>query len=323
MQANPFQSLNQSAEQLKFGRAVKSDGYYKEGMALLEQAQDGTFASSEFLPQACRLFLQAVQSNRSDLRPLLALAYIYLILEDFNTALEYLQLVFESDPQHEMARSLQQNIHVEIENKRTQPRSARLLEVPEAGEAVDFDELYDQTEKSIRQAVRHVMESPPPALAFKPEAFDELQLRLTEQQETYQQIQNLIERLNEEFETQELETLCKPLQIYLNRFEHMIGHSHKILNLVERIGQELDLVIQVTEEARNTQDPEDVPILEENLDAIRDNADRYGSELEHLQNQKLSVKPLTVLHAELLAAIELFEDATEEAESRLKQHALL
>jgi len=330
MHLSMLQAMGQQAEQLKNRRAEGAEDFFQQGIHWLQRAETEGFTQSEALPEACKALIQAIKSQRTDPRPYLALAYIYLILGDLNSALDYVRPVLEQEATHPVALELKQQIQAETEAQLQQrrapaatPSGPALRGLNEMGALqdladADLDLVYEQLRQALYGLVKEVMELPFPELAVTPAALKDLQAL----QHTFTQrvghLHSQIEALDEEMEVQDLRLLTRPLQTQSRRLEQLILSSQSAIDLLEQITADQELVVQVIQETQQTQDPEDIPVLEENIDALFDNLAAYQRQLDSLKQAKLAVAALETAFSQLSDLIQTLEDRVDDAVERLQ-----
>ncbi len=283
MNLNDLQLLKQhSASQAQSSRrSEKSDHLYQEGVEAFEQAVKTGFKDRSHVLKACELLIQALKTNRSDVRPCLMLSYLFFVLEDFDTALDYLKPVLEKAPQHTQALSLRERIQEAL----TQPGPSKASE----------SELIE-LRGWIQQAVHHQLGQRMPQSVFS-----ETELAVLQQQHQTLAQQNTrflaqIQALEARFEVQALYQHLQPLEQKLTRLSQVIARSKSILQLLDTLQQE----IQNTREA-----VQELSMLSASADAASADFadidrwdDFYETALDRSEAYAEQVEELTAGHAQ-------------------------
>lgn len=311
MQNTFFKAINQESSKLKNQRALHSNRFYEQGMALLEQVQEAQFKNAALLPQACELFINAIKNNREDVRPCFALAYVFLILQDFDMALEYLKAVLEKDPQHTLARRMKAQVLSELEaaKKGTQPSGNDALS--------DKEDPYERLEDEIQKRVRKIMHTPFPSLVFEAGELKTLSIQSYSEQADLDDLHDRIMLLAQEYETLTLQQALQPIESHVKRLTQLVEINQTAWQIFQKIEAEMNLVEQCHQEARHTQNPEDIAILEENLEALYANQADYANALHELSQQGHHLGRVHESFQRLGLLTQSLEDVIDEATERL------
>ena len=313
-QLQNLETLKPNAHKKRHENAEKQ---LNKGLNILELAHQEAFANPERLHAASQCFIYAIKHNRNDIRPLLSMAYLFLLLEDHKMAFDYVTQALAVSPNHPDAQDFfaqiqqdQQNIEV-----RRALRRATLSELNR--ETLDYDELYDETEAFIQDTVRQVMLNPPPQVTASAlniqilrESFESLKAELSH-------IEQQLKIIDEEIDIADLQKLLRPLEVNCKRFETILELSQSWLELTQELQQEITLVVQVSEEAEKTQDPDDLAVLIENQEVLLDNYTGYSHRIQNLSKQGVFPPEIEEIQEKLLLEVEKFQEVLEDTEVRL------
>ncbi|PKL75400.1 MAG: hypothetical protein CVV27_15595 [Candidatus Melainabacteria bacterium HGW-Melainabacteria-1] len=296
-----------------------------EGMKLLQRAHDEGFTQPLRLQQACSLLIEAIKQRRGDIRPYLGLAYIFMLLEDHAQAQKYVRQALTLEPDNPLVRSFQARIaedHQRIAARRQTLRHSpgpSAASIAAADQGLDYDALYETAQSEIRKLLRELMLAGLSAPVSNARGIAALEQRQAAQQAGHQAILAQLKIVDEDIDTADLVRLLKPVEAHLRRSQQVIELSKQLQSLAARLREDIELAAQICEEARGTQDPADLEVLEENLEALLDNADGYAQSIEELQQQHQQLADIETLYAQLQEQIESYQDALEEAQARLER----
>lgn len=327
MDFKALQSMGAQRTQLSAAKHGQSEQALIDGFQFFDQAEASGFSEITFLQEACASFIAAMKSNRADTRPYNALAYIFLILQDYQTALSYLQGALELEAQNETALQIRQEIQKAVnERSHKEPQPVAIspdndgtlaLPNPLPDSAEDFDTLYDQTERWIFDRVKKIMLSPAlPGLLKNTREFEHCTQERAALRQEYEILKQVIEILAEDLEVQDLLKIARPLEQNIHRHQRVLENSQTYLQCLEKVQQEIEMLKQVSGEATEIESKEDLDILEENLEIILENYDDFGAQLETLQAKKLSVGQLADAYQTLYQAIEKYQDILDDVSNR-------
>ncbi len=326
-QLEALSKLSASRDQQRHGQSEKQ---LIDGLNLIDQAQAEGFNQPLRLQQAASLLTEAIKRNRAEIRAYLGMAYIFLLLEDHSMAQKYVHQALQLQPNNPLVRSFQARVgedYQRVAKRRQELRSnpaARPTQTTAqpsrmtAADDDDIDALYDQTETHIRQMLRELMLVGMPQPAADHSGILRLEQALETHQANYAQIMAQLKKIETKLDTADLMRLVKPVEAHHQRYRQVISFSQLLKGLKDRLVTEIEQVKEITEEARNTQDPNDIEVLEENLEALLDNADGFAQEIETLQQQNFPLAGLEDLYEQLQERLETYQDALEETHSRLK-----
>lgn len=320
----------QSIKNLNKATSSKSNKRHKEaeerlfwGMACLDLAHDEGYKDKSKIEEAIKALIEAMVKNRRDPRAPLTLAYLFFAFEDYETAREYLQVAHEIDANNPVTKALDESIHQQIIKDRRASGSATVSAVPRGpdplpvGEEIDYDALYDKLELYIIAQTQAISLTPPPKATISGQAFKTLKAIYSTHLKSHKRMLDQLKIVDEEIDITDLRNQMKPFETNLRRYDKALKASRKFMDLKKTINAEIDLVAQVNMEAQSTTDPNDIPILEENMEALLDNCDNFADQLESLEELGHSVDAVEKVYEKLVKIIETFQDTVDDVSSRL------
>lgn len=310
MDLKQLQALTARKEELNQNRHSKSEEHFIKGMQALALAHQEDFSHKETVKSACTSLIESLKLNRQDIRPYLALAYLFTIVNAFDTAYEYLEAALELEPQNEVALAMQQVIG-EQKQDIVPPSSDTLpsLSVSQDGRSpIDYDALYDRIQIYIVAEVKKAMEIelPPPSSEVEVSQF--IDDKLDEYTEKYQYIKKELAILDEEIDTSDLERHAKPLQMIVKRLEDNAAVTHQLTSIrtqLEFLDKEVD---QLLEQIQTALPPQEMAVLERQVENLLDQYDAIADQLDLLEGKPYHWQPLLVKYEELIQKTELLQD---------------
>lgn len=328
---NLVKQLEDGGQSLSHARQEQAQVSLKQGLALLQQAHREAFSRLELLSQAAEALIKAIQSNRSLPEPYLAMAYLFVLLENHEAARSYLKELLRLDPEHAEANSLLKEMTTLATAKpatgaviMNQPpvlkTSAGRL-VPQRPADIDYDGLYDQLEVLIIQEVKKVSSIPPIQPHPSKAVLNDLTRYYEEIAGTLATIMAQLKIVEQEIETQELKSHLRPIEIVHNRFAVSIAISKQLQALLERLGGERQLVQEQLQSIPDIESREDYAIMEENLEMLLDDADQIANEINGLEKKGYPCKEAEQIYASLIQDIERLQESLDEKSPTPKQNS--
>lgn len=322
---NQISSLQEQSAQLSSRRHQEAEEDLIFGTLCLEKFESTGFREAELLKEACRRFIHSIQCNSRDIRPHLALIYLFTLIEDYDTAQIYVASAQAIDVEHPFLAALQEFVReARRQSQLEAQQAARAASAPPAGTAtdqpqeIDYDALYDRIEAAIPMLVRKASQLVPPDPSLQSLHIEELQQHLAQLEDKQKQILAQIKTVEEEIDAEELRTALQPLHVSLQRLQQNLGFSQQMRRLYKELRNQLNMVEQVCTEAQKTSEPDDLPILEENVEALLDQCDQFADRLDELEQQKVNIDELLKYYQRLVSEVESFQDLVDQTTIRLK-----
>lgn len=324
MNLNNLNQLQQAAASKQVNRRHEdAQKQIDQGYDLYLSAQKQGFSNKELLKQAFSIFIRAIQLNRRNPESYLGAAMILTLVSDFKSANLYLDAVDDIDPDNESSRFLRKKIKELIKKQRETPKSSMpgrpKPEYVASQEEIDYDSLYDQVEEMIFSLVKVAMESLPSKPTEDPRMLKSFLKKHKHVKNVHQEILSHLEVVDEEIDIGELQQTMKPVEASLRRFELTVSLSKALGRLLMRLTEEIETVKSFADEAQKTEDPQDVPVLEENLEALLDNCDSIADELDGFDEKGVQANKTEEKYEKLVKEIEKLQDVVDDSIARLKQ----
>lgn len=317
MNLKELTQLRAQSVQRENPRHQKAEDFLYQGLAALQYAHETGYTRPEMLKQACVWLIEAMKANRSDTRPCIALAFLFMIIEDHATALEYLQLVLTAEPHNVFALALKETLQEQLLSKQSrQPHSGQATASATSGlaqdaadqEDVDFDQLYEHTRREILAAAHELMTAPQPVAGATPQHVARLRAVRLRGHQLLQDFQQQLEELEQEIDTSALSRLLKPFEVHVRASERLLLLSERSVGLLERI-------TALRQEVLGTSlpvDSETVKQAEQVLETWLDSCDAFADELEALESEELALEPVLSHYEDLIAQVEKYREALDD-----------
>lgn len=300
--------------------------HIEKGTALMRQAHQDEFKNPSILTQAGEAFVAAIQCNRTKPEPYLAMAYLFMLVENFEAAGKYAQEVCRLHPKNPdailMVEQITKSLHAQKKQQSAPPQRPKpdfKAPLPESPEDIDYDELYDQTEALIIAEVQKIAHYPPPEPIGDPKKFKELSKYQKSLEAIIANIQKQLQIIDEEIETSNLVAKLKPLEIITKRYNATIELSQHVMALHQRIEEEQQLVVAQLGSLTEIESREDLKIMEENLDSLLDGTDQIADEIDTLEQKGYSAKDTEKRYETLVKDVEKLQDAIDDISEKLQE----
>lgn len=317
-----IQALNTAHQEQRHQRA---DGLCQSGFEALQQAFENPSEQKALLQTACEHFGSAIQTSRSHLEAYLGMAYLLLVIRDFQRALDYLKearRLCGSDPDLQAMLHYLQELRAQPEKEET-PKPPLLPQLGAHSLSLEAQEdLALKLEQMIVQAVQALMTEPPlpTAPAHLPTELKVFQQRYQHWQEVLAELKTNLQRLAEHYDNLSLEQKLQPLETILHRYLRFIQVSRDVIQLEGKMRQEDHQVqddLKVLEELENTSqnstsEPPRYHDLGQELEHFFDDCDRYADLLDDLDTQGYQMAEVIDVYEDLVADVERLRDRLDE-----------
>lgn len=323
MDAKQIAQIDQQKASQTQQRNTLSNQDSEQGFAFLAQAL-GTPTLAEqkpLLKQACDAFAAGIRSQRSNPEPYIGFAYVLMLLGNTDKALGFVKEAQRLQPDHEDVALLMAEVkHRASLKPAAQTRNAASKPSFAGGRAavvvtkIDYDALYEQLDREIMVKVKSLMTAPlvEPKASVDPGHLARLDQQIQAIKKQLAHFEHQLKILEEEIDTVELSLKLKPLEGLLRNFQKALQASGILNSLYQEMTAQLRLMIQILKETRLSTDPEDVAIVEENLEEFLDRMDGFANGLDDLEAQGHEITSAMQRYHSLLAVVEDLQDALEE-----------
>jgi tetratricopeptide (TPR) repeat protein len=284
---------------------------YSKAMQLLAQAHEEQFTQPQTLKQAAELFISAIRSNDRDPAPMLGMAYLLLLLEEYPQATLYVQAALKVDPRNQTAMNLEAVL------------KDRLSEKPGSDAGLFSEEAdYEQIEDYLKAEIQLISQLVPPAPLTEVEPLVEMESGFIRLREMHGALLTKLARLGQEFESLSLRQQLRPIEARIKQFENAIVLSHQLLDLRERMEQEREAALCLCQylcyqnaEQAFTQ-----------LEIILDSCDQIAMEINTLDSRGVDIHVLEADYQLLSDALMLFQNTLDEMKNEpqsIKEESLI
>jgi hypothetical protein len=307
---------------LASNRTQNADKFTDHGLECLARVLNQTQVKEQkkLLLGAFDAFVNALSSQRSQPEPYIGIAFVLILIGNYPKALNYLKEARRLSPEHPDLTLLFDMIQKLQLKGKTNAGASRIAVVEvQNTENIDYDELYDQIEMTIVTEVRLMMQDnrsiPHPSCEERD--LNNLRSKHDALWKLYSSIRDQLKVLEEEIDTSDLESHLKPFSVSLNRFEVALKISHDLIQLKSNIIEQTKQSQVLINEIKVSDDPNDLPVAEENLEVLLDDCDRFADQLDDADGKKYPVKPLLTLYAKMVAQLETLQDLLDEMKEKL------
>lgn len=328
-----LKGIEKKKSELDDKRQAFSEQELFKGIAHLEKFQLDGFQDPQLLKQGCVHLIEAMKRNRRDERPCLALAYLFVLIQDYPTANEYLQLARQLDPGNPLLTALQESIQEQLLEELQTPQHQQAhpsqptppppgeLVTPFAATALtteqDFDALYDKIETHLFAQVKRLAETPPPEVSLQPQQIAQLEDLWLALKESCQQLETQIAYVSQEIDTTALSAQLRPLILTSKRYQTALKVSQELALLQSELLAEISSIRRKITEALGLKHPTDLDRLESALEADLDQCDAFADRIDLLESQGQNVSEVVCHYQVLLETLDQYRDTLDNTQFRL------
>jgi hypothetical protein len=154
--------------------------------------------------------------------------------------------------------------------------------------------------------------------APNPKQLERLQARLKIFQDKTQEFNQQLQILDQEMEVSDLRLHLSTIDKALQRMINLTQLFEQFIQIHQDIQKHTDLTGEIITESQSTEDPEDIEVLEENLQVLLDHCDSVADRLDELDTKKINIHPLQLPYQHYAEQLDRFQDVLEETIERLK-----
>lgn len=270
---------------------------YEQAMQLLTQAHEEQFRDPQMLKQASELFIGSIRQNDRNPAPMVGMAYLLILLEEYASAMKYIQAALRIDPRHSSALGLQ-----EVIQERLQEKSESETEL------LSDEAKFEQLEDYLKAEIQMLSKLPQPQPFTELDPLLEMEGGFVQLREMHGQLLTKLARLGEEFESLSLRSQLQAIERRIKQFEKAIVTSHQLLELRERMEQERDAALCLSQYL-SFQNPQQAFTQ---LEIILDSCDQIALEINTLESQGVDIHVLEVDYQKLSDALMFFQNTLDE-----------
>ncbi len=285
---------------------------YLKGLGFVQESEQQGFKNPQVLFQAYRHFQVAFRKNNADPRYPCAMAYLLILLQQFDRALGYLTLALNQDPEYERALKLKQiidNLKNNPEGVIKKQRWKLFSEWPKPQSDQEFDELYDQVEAFIAEETRFILQSKrTQSLSLDKEIQQDQQAFLAELRLFLYLVHQKLKVLEENIETQALEMALRPAQQMLKRLQTTLEHAEEMQFLRTEIQLAQAEVHRLFAELKTPKaNPEESADFSEEMERLYDICDSLADDLDEL-SKHADIAPLEAAYQHLIENVQRLQE---------------
>ncbi|PIQ23932.1 hypothetical protein COW64_21650 [bacterium (Candidatus Blackallbacteria) CG18_big_fil_WC_8_21_14_2_50_49_26] len=318
-----FATLTQAKQGLQKSdqlRHQQSEDLYTQGRQLIREAMKQPVNKAK-LRQATDCFVKGIQTNYKNPANYFGMGFLFLLINQPLQALPYLKAGLELEPRSGLGNELLEQAQKVVQPKmapKTQESQLPQLETPSA--EIDFDDLYDSTEAAIMLFLRQIMTDEVLGLEPTPDTqqFEMLQSKLKRFQDKTHEFNQRLQILDQEMEVSDLRQQLSTLDKALQRIISLSQLFEQFIEIHQDIQKHTDLTNEIMAESQATDDPNDIEVLEENLQVLLDHCDSVADRLDELDAKRINISPLQSPYQRYTEQLERFQDVLEETIDRLK-----
>jgi len=243
------------------------------------------------------------------------MAYFLILIGALDQVPKHLAKALRLNPEHSIARQLVQGLN---ELKQQDPLEKRLLEVeafqrwPRPQTASEYDDLYDETERFIRQEALFYLQAMIPPEVNVGELEQNQRSFLGLLHASVQSIQAKLEILESEFEVDALERELRPLSQLKTRFEKVVNHNLELIYWQEQLQSFQEMVHGAFEELKHWPKGQSLDKkFSDRLEALYDICDQLADELDSLA-QRTSIAPIENQYEAAVQTLQKLQDSLDE-----------
>lgn len=301
-----FQEITQVDDQLSAlskKRQQEADHHYRMGFQILDTAFKQQFQNLALLEQACNEFIQAMRHNRSDVRPYLALSYLFSLVSNYPNAWKYAKAAKQLEPNSDVVLNWEKTLteqqkKAEIKKQRppelSQSHASELEPTPQ-----NIQQMYTKLQNFLVAQVKHVMELKSPEPSLDNSALHEMNMALHIFQQNAEQIEAQFAWLEKHKNIDDLRKLYTPFEANLRRFREAIGVAMSLSELLERC-QELNREVEVIKtKIQKLADSQEIPPVSELLETVLDQCDYLADNIDYLETQGYDLALVETVYSRL------------------------
>jgi tetratricopeptide (TPR) repeat protein len=308
----------QKSDQLRHQQSVE---LYTQGRQLIREAFLPPVNKAK-LKQATDCFAKGIQANYKNPANYFGMGFLFLLITQPLQALPYLKAGLELEPGSELGKELLQQAQSGVAQPKTTPQ-ALVQHIPQfdkPASEMDFDDLYDSTEAAIMLFLKQMMTDEVLGLtpSPNPKQLEVVQTKLNRFQEKTHEFNHRLQILDQEMEVSDLRQQLGTIDKALQRILSLSQLFEQFIEIHQDIQKHADLTDEIMAESQVTDDPQDIEVLEENLQVLLDHCDSVADRLDELESKKINIHPLQTPYQHYAEQLERFQDVLEETIDRLK-----
>jgi len=317
-----FATLTQARQGLQKSDSLRhqqSAELYAQGRQLIREAIKQAVDKTK-LKQATDCFAKGIQANYKNPANYFGMGFLFLLIAQPRQALPYLKAGLDLEPGSELGKELLQQAQKGQPKTAQKPLEPQSAQFAKPAAEMDFDDLYDSTEAAIMLFLKQIMTDE--VLGFAPSPNPKqlalLQSKLKLFQEKTQEFSQRLHILDQEMEVTDLRKQLSAIDKALQRIISLSQLFEQFIEIHQDIQKHTDITDEIMAESQATDDPNDIEVLEENLQVLLDHCDSVADRLDEMDAKKINIHPLQTPYQHYAEQLERFQDVLEETIERLK-----
>lgn len=304
MKFDGFSAVLEKKQEMAQQRQHNAEKQFQFALGLFHQAQAQDFQNKDLLNQCTDALFEAIRIHRTHPEPLVTLGYVLILLDLQKLALKYLKRALELSPGHPDAQELIEYLLKPTPSQPTPTVGSESLEPPRV-ETIDYDQLYQDTEKQILAYMHHISTDVRPTLASNQDDCLSLKSNLESFQEELSELQDKLDQLDQEMDIAQLEMKLHPINVYIRQLSKLLKDSQTACTLVKNIRKTHASFHQTIEKQ--------TALAPHELEHILDTMDLYADQLDELDESGHDTDSIVRLYEALMDDVEDYQDQLDEA----------
>lgn len=294
----------------------------QQGFQLIDKAlhNESIEIAQEALLKAFDQFSMAIKIQRRHPGPYLGLAIIMQINENFDRSLAYLKKAQELDKYDKFPELTDIISAVDEQLRAFVDRDDEGYEkIEEPQNSTDFDFYYDRIEMRILQQSQLIIKflSRHSKIEAQSDYIQVLEQGMQKFSHHLEQINQELLIVDQELDISDLRKQLKPFEMSVKQVERLISHCREQFTFTREIQELTELILQLNQEVKSSHNPEDLPIIEENLEILIDRADGHSDTLNHIAARGHPVHKLKSYYRKMDNEFDKLEEEVESLRERL------
>lgn len=298
-----FQQLKSMANQvseLSHQRHQQAQKSLEIALQALEKFEHSGFQNAQLAKKASQSLILALRANPQDMRPLLALIYLFALVGDYDTAQLYVALAQGINPDDAYLALLQDFCRT-IKPGRQAPT-----------QNVDFHSLFSQTDQAIQDLLSQLHQTPIPKPTLDDKAFAALESSWKQLQHSIQTLAARLEILEQKENTSEMQRSMHVLNQLASRQEKCLKTSQIMRAVYQKMAEQISQANQSYIQVKNSPSLHNLQHWETHLEHQFDSCDQIADQMDDLESQQVKIDGLLPTYHRLLGIIESFGELLDE-----------
>lgn len=306
MQLKEINRFSSHLEGLSQDRHARSNSSYEAGLEAFNQAHASRFTDQAALLTASQKLMEALQQNRKDARPYVALALLWILLGDEPQGKRYLIESLKLEPDNPTALDLLKGIeeakHIQLS---ADQQLAIFTETQQFTQTKDYDSLYDELQKLIVSSIRQLMTHPHnPRPSLEPNEQAEFGAQFAALKTLHEKIRRQIQVIEVEIDTSDLQQQLKPMEILMRRYQKAEQQGQTFGAIQDKLAHLNQQLVRFFAQPAQVQS--------DALNAFLDDCDWVADQLDALSGQKVDTHAFEEIYEKCVARFGHLQEVLDE-----------